>query len=95
MGFRCKRYRIVEVARRVKTFTGYVDSVFVVQRRRFVFLWLRQYIPVGYFDFPYGWVKVSFVFYHVEDAAAALCAWLWSTHKPDDYTIYITLPDDE
>ena len=91
MVFRCKRYRIVGVPCSAKILP---DSVFVVQRRWFGCFWLRQPIPQTYFDLRFvGWVKGSFVFYHIEDAADALCAWLRATHKPDDYTIYFTLPD--
>ena len=48
MEFRCKRYRISEVCRDDET-------VFVVQRRWFGLLWVRQFIPHIYFDFPFGW----------------------------------------
>ena len=87
MEFRCKRYRISEVCRDDATF-------FVVQRRWFVLLWVRQFIPPhDYFDFPFHWLPgCGFVFYHIEDAVDGLTAWLRATHKPDDYTVYITLP---
>ena len=91
MEFRCKRYRIREVTRKVPRRWG-VESVFVVQRRCFRWLWLRQPIPHIYFDFPFGWVRGHFVFYQIEDAVDALCAWLRNTHRPDDYMVYITLP---
>ena len=89
MVFRCKRYRICEVAGNVPRHVG---NVFVVQRRWFGLLWVRQFIPHLYFDFPFAWVRGHFVFYSFEDAADALCGWLRATHRPDDYTVYIHLP---
>ena len=92
MVFRCKRYRIVEVTRNVPR-RWHVERVFVVQRRWFGWLWLRQRVSQIYFGFPLCWLRGQFKFRSVEAAADALCGWLRATCKPDDYTIYITLPD--
>ena len=43
--------------------------------------------------FPLCWLRGQVKFRSVEAAADALCGWLRATCKPDDYTIYITLPD--
>ena len=91
MVFRCKRYRICEVTGDFPRHWG-VETVFFVQRRWFGLLWVCQPVPQIYFDFPFGWLKGEFVFFQIEDAVDALCAWLRATHKPDDYTVYIHLP---
>ena len=91
MVFRCKRYRIVEVTRNVPR-RWHVERVFVVQRRWFGWLWLRQRVSQIYFGFPLCWLRGQFKFRSVEDAADALCGWLRATHRPDDYRVYIHLP---
>ena len=102
MEFRCKRYRICEVTRNVPRSLE-VDRVFFIQRRWFGLLWVPQRIPPIYFHteglpfagvmFPPRWRGLTWVFYDIEDAVDGLTAWLRATHKPDDYTVYITLPD--
>ena len=84
MEFRCKRYRIVEVHK--------PTTFFVVQRRWFGCLWLRQRVSQIYFVFPLCWLRGQVKFRSVEAAADALCGWLRATHRPDDYRVYIHLP---
>ena len=48
MVFRCKRYRICEVTRNVPR-RWHVERVFVVQRRWFGCLWVRQRVSQIYF----------------------------------------------
>ena len=86
MVFRCKRYRICEVTRNVPrrwheiSAGGSGASGCVSASHRFI-------------RFPLCWLRGQVKFRSVEAAADALCGWLRATCKPDDYTIYITLPD--
>lgn len=86
MAFRCKRYRIREIPYTGAARWWFGDKGFIIQRRRFVFLWTHQPVPLVYVDVPFGWVNQS-VFLNYEDAVDVLTGWLRVTGQPDDYTI--------
>ena len=91
MEFRCKRYRIREVTRKVPRRWG-VESVFVVQCRCFRWLLATSADSTSLLRFPVRWGARSLRVLPDRDAVDALCAWLRNTHRPDDYMVYITLP---
>ena len=79
---KCRHYRISEVYRGDKV-------KYVIHRRRLGWLWLRQWVPSIYFDFPVNWLRSVSVFDTVDDAQDALYSHLWLRHPSSDYTLHV------
>lgn len=79
MEFRCKRYRICGVVKENET-------IYVV-KRRFFGLWVRQWIPSSFFDFPVNWQLAESFFYTLDDAVDALYGYLHLRHRDTDFSL--------
>ena len=79
---KCRHYRISEVCRGDKV-------KYVIHRRRLGWLWLRQWVPSIFFDFPVNWLRSVSVDDTVDDAQDALYSHLWMRHPSSDYTLHV------
>ena len=78
---KCKHYRISQVCRG--------DKTKYVIHRRYGWLWLRQWVPPVYFNFPANWVLAVSVFDSVDDAQDALYSHLWLRYPSSEYTLHV------
>ena len=78
-----KHYRIVEVV-----FRG-GETAYVIDRCLFGFWWLRQRMPMIYFDFPSNWWRGLSVFDTEDDARDALYVYLHHKYPSPDYNVHV------
>ena len=78
-----KHFRIVEVVYRCG------ETAYVIERCLFGFWWVRQRVPMIYFDFPKNWWRGVSVFDTVDDAQDALYSHLLPRYPSSEYTLHV------
>lgn len=53
----------------------------------FCIVWVRQWLPSFYFNFPVNWLLAESVFYSLDDAVDALYGYLHLQHRDTDFCV--------